>query len=85
MLQHSRQASLPQMVPPNSSPLTTALNAPMVAPPTLAPLAALLNPEVSFYLLLIYCLQIITSNQTLMFETVLSMENALYSPQDKLR
>ncbi|XP_063591681.1 uncharacterized protein LOC134768811 isoform X1 [Penaeus indicus] len=45
MLQHSRQASLPQMVPPNSSPLTTALNAPMVAPPTLAPLAALLNPE----------------------------------------
>ncbi|XP_071550231.1 uncharacterized protein [Panulirus ornatus] len=45
MLQHSRQATLPQMTVPNSSPLTTALNAPMVTPPTLAPLAALLNPD----------------------------------------
>ncbi|XP_050734582.1 ataxin-2 homolog isoform X3 [Eriocheir sinensis] len=38
-------ATLPQMMPPTSSPLTTALNAPLVTPPTLAPLAALLTPE----------------------------------------
>ncbi|XP_069172688.1 uncharacterized protein [Procambarus clarkii] len=37
-------ATLPQMAPPNSSPLTTALNAPMVTPPTVTPLSALLNP-----------------------------------------
>ena len=41
------QAAIPQMMPPTSSPLTTALNAPLVTPPTLAPLAALLTPEVS--------------------------------------
>ena len=41
------QATIPQMMPPTSSPLTTALNAPLVTPPTLAPLAALLTPEVS--------------------------------------
>ncbi|XP_042210919.1 uncharacterized protein LOC121858514 isoform X2 [Homarus americanus] len=38
-------ATLPQMVvPPNSSPLTTALNAPMVTPNAVTPLSALLNP-----------------------------------------
>ncbi|KAK4296459.1 hypothetical protein Pmani_031040 [Petrolisthes manimaculis] len=46
LLQHAtRPVTLPQMVVPNTSPLTTALNAPLVTPPTLAPLAALLNPE----------------------------------------
>lgn len=48
LLQHAaRPVTLPQMVVPNTSPLTTALNAPLVTPPTLAPLAALLNPEVN--------------------------------------